>query len=796
MQSYREFIRAQGYDFIPEDFDNRWHTARCAKTERKLWYIGTESSNGFVKFSFGECGDKQKKFNWSNRMDKMDEKEQREFDSYIKRIAKAKEKHQVELAETLQGVFAAWEKGRDGSEYSEYLVKKGFGRDVPHGTIARSDGIIKNILCVPMYDEFGFMWSIQQLFGTKKTFWAGSRVRGTYFKFDATTEMPTRFLIGEGFATCLAAWKATGFETYCAWDTGNLEYMVRTLISRGVHPSNIILLADWDGSTFTKTGKNPGMVAVQRLTGKYSVSFSFPPNIEEHFFEGWDFADAHKAGIEIALDVKSYADIAGYIYEPPKIARNAKEIAQKQLELGADVLKITQKPGEEVRKITESAIVALTPENFDKMVRSIEASKADAASGLGVALPDYMRLSVDMLPDVDPLTARNPRPLATLRNFETIMHHIGAVIRYNVIKKDEEWMLPGEETLIDDRKNVLFARIIDLCCRVCMPIGQVDKFLRYMAERNIYNPVQTWIESREWDGVSRLEEFYKSVTAKDETLKKILMKRWLVSAVAAAYRPNGIMAQGLLVFQGAQYIGKTKWFKSLVPEELDLIAEGKTLKPDDKDSVKQILCYWLVELGEIDATFRRSDLALLKSFITRGFDMFRAAYARKESQFPRRTVFFGSVNKKEFLLDETGNRRYWTIECDAINWDHKIDMQQVWAEVAALYHKGEQWWLSETEMQLLNASNENFEAIDPVKELLQNLNWADFEGNWESATEIHRRIMPNSTPRQGELNKISHFVKILNGGKARKSNGKRELWVPKVSGKGLDRPLDPVTVPY
>jgi predicted P-loop ATPase len=77
--------------------------------------------------------------------------------------------------------------------------------------------------------------------------------------------------------------------------------------------------------------------------------------------------------------------------------------------------------------------------------------------------------------------------------------------------------------------------------------------------------------------------------------------------------------------------------------------------------------------------------AALKAFITQASDTYRLPYARKNTVNPRRTVFFASVNDSKFLSDNTGNRRYWTIDCTDIDYRHQIDMQQFWAEVKTLY---------------------------------------------------------------------------------------------------------------
>ena len=135
-----------------------------------------------------------------------------------------------------------------------------------------------------------------------------------------------------------------------------------------------------------------------------------------------------------------------------------------------------------------------------------------------------------------------------------------------------------------------------------MPTKHVAQFLIRIADENPYNPVATWIESRPWDGVSRVQAFCNTVTS-PAPLKDLLIRRWMLQAVAAAFSPNGIAAQGILTFVGQQNLGKTTWFERLAPEELDVVLTGHTLDPRNKDSVFVALSHWLVELGELDATF-------------------------------------------------------------------------------------------------------------------------------------------------------------------------------------------------
>lgn len=386
------------------------------------------------------------------------------------------------------------------------------------------------------------------------------------------------------------------------------------------------------------------------------------------------------------------------------------------------------------------------------------------------------------LPDV----SSTGKPLSTIENLEDICRRLGFIIRYNVISKEEEILIPRHQFSIDNKANASMAILLSWCARFRMPVGQVGDFVTMIADKNQYNPVATWILSRPWDGVDRLQQLYDTITIagnedpKKRHLKEIQIRRWLISAVAAVFEPAGVSAHGVLVLQGDQYLGKTRWFKQLVPEQLGVVQDGMILRPEDRDSVKQVCSYWLVELGELDATFRKSDIAALKAFLTRKSDTLRKAYARKESTFARRTVFFGSVNPKQFLHDTTGNRRYWTLECEAIDHSHNIDMQQLWAQVKTLHAAGDSHYLTPEEMAALNEHNEDFQVSDPIEDKLTTmLRWDDpvAAWNWSTATDALMAV-GFDRPTVADCTRAAKILRDLNGKLTKRTGQARLLKIP------------------
>ena len=354
----------------------------------------------------------------------------------------------------------------------------------------------------------------------------------------------------------------------------------------------------------------------------------------------------------------------------------------------------------------------------------------------------------------------NGKPLATIENLNVLCDVYGIKARYNAISKEVEVTIPNAEYTTDNERACSVSAVVSLASRHRMPIGTIPEYLLALADRNRYNPVANWRNGKPWDGQDRLQALCDSLDPKDPELAYIMLKRWLISAVAAVFEPEGVAAHGVLVLQGAQNLGKTSWFWSLLGDNRHWGKEGAILNPSDRDSVKMCISHWLVELGELDATFRKSDIAALKSFITTQTDELFLRYSRAASKYPRRTVFFASVNPKQYLNDDTGNRRYWTVECgDGLNSKHGLDVQQIWAQVKTLYDQREVWWLNRDEVQVLNEHNAAFETADPIEELIhERFDFNTFRGERYTATTV-LNIIGFDKPNNGQARKCGAILR-------------------------------------
>jgi putative DNA primase/helicase len=753
-EQFRDAIASAGLappdEIIGDGKIHRFSTNGRAKDDAG-WYIFHDDERPAGRFGCNRSGVDA---TWSS-------KSEREFTpaekrAWRERMEQARQQReadqQAERAACAATAAEMWERAQPGPH--PYAERK----------LIPTDGarVLDGELLIPMRHGPGALVGLQRIRpdGTK-LFLKGTPAGGAYTVLGKPTKSGP-VVICEGWATGASIRLATGYCVVVAFNAGNLQPVAAKI--RAALPDAVLIIGADDDF---QTEGNPGRASAYAAALAVGATIATPLWAGERG-RGTDFNDLHAA---------EGLDAVRMCFEDPKAPTEDPPPAGERDDNPAQDNAASVQPS-----VAPAAPVANNPASSGALL-SPDAAAASVSVAPSFQIVDYY----SPLPD----TNDKGKPLSTIENVAEICRRLQITIRYNVISKEEEILIPGAGFSIDNRQNASLAWLISECAKFRMPVDRVPDYITYLADSNQYNPVANWITARPWDGQDRLSDLIGTVHATNESrnprigdLKRALITRWMISAVAAVFRPTGVSAHGVLVFQGDQYIGKTKWFKTLVPASLGVLQDGVILRPEDRDSVKQCVANWLVELGELDATFRKSDIAALKAFLTKDRDILRRAYARKESEFARRTVFFASVNPKEFLHDPTGNRRYWTIECEKLDHDHNIDMQQCWAQVyEQLFVPGESWFLTPAEMDMLNDHNKGFEVVDPIEELIaKGLDWNDPHADWEwrSATEV-LMALGRDTPSQAEATRAAHVIRARNGKNSRKFAGTRQLYVPPIN---------------
>ena len=373
---------------------------------------------------------------------------------------------------------------------------------------------------------------------------------------------------------------------------------------------------------------------------------------------------------------------------------------------------------------------------------------------------------------------RSTKVLDTHINLEWLLNHFKITMRYNRMSRRREIVIPHYQAAEDDKENNQLYWIEHLATINGMPVRNVDKHLDLLCSMNGYHPIVDALKNIKWDGVDRLTDFLNTLTTTDPTLDKIMIATWLRAAIAAAHSVTGFANHGVLVLQGEQGLGKTAWARRLDPIDCGAVKPDANVEPKNKDSIIGLARFWIAEIGELDGTFNKSDIAHLKGFITSSVDDVRVPWGKRESRLIRRSAFIATVNNPEFLIDTTGNRRWWTVSVTKIDYEHKIDMLQLWAQVKVDWEAGGLTYLPNDLQQQLNIKNEDFEVIDPIHEAIcTKYDWTTKERRRLTATDVLTEC-GYEKPDMKQASRAGRALTRVTGQKSKRYNGSKVHLVP------------------
>lgn len=225
--------------------------------------------------------------------------------------------------------------------------------------------------------------------------------------------------------------------------------------------------------------------------------------------------------------------------------------------------------------------------------------------------------------------------------------------------------------------------------------GQV---IKHIAQEYTINPLRTHLKSFRWDGTQRLDTWLNTyMGAKSGAYTSAIGRKWLISAVARAMEP-GCQADHMLIFEGAQGIGKSQALRivggQFYTEYSGSMTGGGT---SHKDLVSVISGKMIVEMSEL-STVRRADMEALKAILTTPTDDVRLSYRRDPMSYPRTCVFAGTTNEvgQSYIADLTGARRFWPCLVGEVHAPRiellRQDRDMLWAEAVEAYEAGEDWY--------------------------------------------------------------------------------------------------------
>lgn len=301
---------------------------------------------------------------------------------------------------------------------------------------------------------------------------------------------------------------------------------------------------------------------------------------------------------------------------------------------------------------------------------------------------------------------------STYENFEIMCKYYKIEVAYDKIGKDKI-------NSLEQDANSFVTTIKSLMVLNNMDKGIAKEFVDKMAILNEKNIFKVTMDNLTWDGVIRLEEFYNTIEVDRELIetRNLYLLKWCQQMLyQALFEGDKKIARNILILKGKQNIGKSTWVKSLLPLNLQkYIGQGMALNTNDDMSKLAVLKNLIVELAELEQSFKKTDINQFKSFFGVTEDTLNIKYVAEPVTFERTTSFIGTINDDTFLKDRSGSTRFLVLPVNKLNGFHKIDILQVYKEILETtdYFNFE---LNEIERESQREINEEFEQPNLLEE--------------------------------------------------------------------------------
>lgn len=238
--------------------------------------------------------------------------------------------------------------------------------------------------------------------------------------------------------------------------------------------------------------------------------------------------------------------------------------------------------------------------------------------------------------------------------------------------------------------------------------SEVMDAVNFVAKNNSYHPIKKYLSNLPtWDNIPRLETLFIDYLGADDTpYTRKIAKITMISAIARIKKPS-CFVDTITCLVGQQGIGKSKFISKLAVQD-DWFTDGIT-SFDGKEFYEGIQGKWIIELGEGTA-FKKSTKEIAKQRASATKDTYRLPYAILPEDRPRQCIFIATVNDYKFLKDETGNRRYYPIDCTKSKAKYTFNdltpeiIAQIWTEALIYYNQGEKWYLDEGEKDIIEVA--------------------------------------------------------------------------------------------
>lgn len=241
-----------------------------------------------------------------------------------------------------------------------------------------------------------------------------------------------------------------------------------------------------------------------------------------------------------------------------------------------------------------------------------------------------------------------------------------------------------------------------------------------VAQRNAYHPVRDYLYSTtsslpvdEWNNLAG------HCFGIENPVATTHLQRQLIGLVARAMQPGCKLQTCLVLHSDRQGIGKSSFWELLGGQWFsDSLGDLQNLK----DDLLTLHSAWIHEWGEIDRVIGKRESEAMKRFLSASQDDVRKPYARSVERLQRSCGIVGTTNRRDFIKDFTGNRRFPIISINEVRFDWvEANRDRIWSSAFNAYSSGSRWHYNGDEIDLINETARSYAAADPLLEHLESV---------------------------------------------------------------------------
>lgn len=328
-----------------------------------------------------------------------------------------------------------------------------------------------------------------------------------------------------------------------------------------------------------------------------------------------------------------------------------------------------------------------------------------------------------------------------------VRHHpdIRPRLSHDLLKSSDRYQT--DEGIKVPFQNIHYSHILhfiqDECDVPKANIHDVRRAVDVVLRESSYQPDHVYFNSLKWDGTERIDTMLIDLgNAEDTPATRMFTRKFMIGLVQRSLYP-GCFCKRSLILLGDQNLRKSGFLRCLLPDRSwysdeihDITASNNALHLEGK---------LLVEIAE-NAVRGNKDRNLLKAFLSRDSDLYRAPYEKQAVDHLRRSVFCITSNDDTVFNDPTGSSRFMPIRLSGFLMpDGKVRIRtedidgmrdQLFAEAVHYVRQGETNELPAEFEAIADALNKELDAYD------------------EWTPEVHAYIENNDTATLKEIRTV------------------------------------------